>query len=738
MECSWTSPAIGFVIGSALSPTGGAQVPMFPDALEAVGGPVVGMAAADLDQDGDEDLVVVTGFAGYSHLGDPGVLVRENVGGGLFRTTRLRSLHEDPGGLAVADLDADGRVEIVVTLPNSNRLTVLRKSATGQFDEALYLAAGTAPRQITIADMTADGQPDLVVGPGWGGPLLVLPARQGGVFDPPHELFPGVSVRKFLCADLDGDALMDVMVISGCAVQIAHGLGTGAFGPWVPIPDPCWARDMRAIDLDGGGSLDLVIQTYSSRTYFSVLATGPRDYGPPHMEDALLVEDSPQEVGTMAVGDADGDGDDDLFMTDDHGNASVILNQSGTLFAVPRPAPTIAPVTTVLAVDFDGDGRADLATSGPMGEIDVSRSLPGAQLDSAFAPSSNGLAGETALGDVDGDGHLDLVSGTETGFELRRGDGNGAFDAPTQFDLSLPHSYPLTGLALADLDADGDLDLTAVTHGRVYVSRGDGSGGFGEASVRRSASGVGWVKSGDVNGDGFLDWVFLTPWGPSRIAVQFGNGQGGFHSLSEYPAPRHILYLDLADLDEDGRDDLVSVAGPLFAPNQVFVMYGHERGAERKTRRFQMNLDVGLVVAGDFDGDGHQDLALANSGSSSVGDRTVFLRGNGQGLLSPSPSLPPAEVLLVYGGVAGDLSGDGRDDLIVSPWYPYMQGIDQHSRSFEVYLSDPSGSWTARGRYLDSMALRGAYFTDVDQDGRIDLIRHGGGLRGALAVYLQR
>lgn len=739
MNCMATWSAIGFLLGGLATSAGAAQLPLFPDALEFVHGPVAGMAAADLDQDGDEDLVIVTGGAWPSSLEERGVLVRQNMGGGHFRTARLCSLHEAPGGVAVADLDGDGRVEIVVTLPNSNQVTVLRSSATGQFDEALLLAAGTAARQITIADVNADGRLDLVVGRGWGGPLLVLPARQPGVFDPPYELFPGLVVHKFLCADLDRDGRMDVMILSSGVVRIYHGLAGGAFGPWVRIPLPWWARDMRAIDLDGSGSLDLVIQTYSSRIFFSVLATGPRDYGTPHVEDALLMEYTPQEDGTMAVGDADGDGDDDVFMTDNAGNASVVLNERGSLSAMSRPAQTIAPVTSVLAADFDGDGRADLAAAGPTGEIDVSRSLRGGRLESAYAPFMPPRGANLAQGDVDRDGHLDLVLETATGFELRLGDGTGCFDAQVQFDLPLPNSNPLNDLALADLDADGDLDVTAVSWGgRVFVSRGDGSGGFGVASVQHSFTGGGWVKSGDVNGDGFLDWIFLEPWASARIAVQFGDGQGGFHPQTASPAPRSLSYLDVADFDEDGRDDLVSLVQLVYATDQVFVMYGHERGTVGRTRFFELGLDAHSLVTGDFDGDGHQDLALGYAGDATIGIGTVFMRGNGHGQLSPSPSLPPAEFKLGMDALAGDLSGDGRDDLVVRPWEPYLSKFYYQTTAFEVFLSDPSGSWTARGRYLDTQGGGDSFVADVDQDGRTDLIRYGGGPARNLAVYLQR
>lgn len=739
MKCLFTSAAIGLVLGGLSTSARAVQLPMFPDALEFVHGSVTAMVAADLDQDGDEDLVIVTGGAWPSHLEEPGVLVRQNMGGGRFRTTRLRSLHEPPGGVAVADLDGDGRVEIVVTLPNSNQVTVLRRSAIGPFDEAVLLAAGTAARQITIADVNADGRLDLVVGRGWGGPLLVLPARQPGVFDPPYELFPGVAVDKFQCADLDRDGRMDVMISSESAVRISHGSGGGAFGAWVPIPLPWTVRDVRAIDLDGSGSLDLVVQTNAASVYFSVLATGPRAYGPPHLEHAHLT-DFPLDTryGTMAVGDADGDGDDDLFIVGGWGDASVIHNASGTLLEVSRPAPTIIPVTSVLAADFDGDGRADLAASGPTGEIDVSRSLPGGRLESAIAPHSAPALGACAQGDVDRDGRLDLVLKTPTGFDLRLGDGTGCFETQYQFDLPLATLDSLNGLALADLDADGDLDVTGVSWGRVYVSRGDGSGGFGVASVQHSFTGGGRVKSGDVNGDGFLDWILLDPWASAHIAIQFGDGQGGFHPQTAYPAPRRMFRMEVADFDEDGRDDLVGLVEFPYETDQVCVMYGHDRGAVGRRRFFRLGLDANSLVAGDFDGDGHKDLALAYAGDATLGIGTVFLRGNGQGELLPSPSLPPSELTSSHGAFAGDLSGDGRDDLVVVSRQQYLPGFDEQSNAFEVFLSGPSGSWTDRGRYLDTQFAGSTFFADVDQDGRTDLIRYGFGLRGNLAVHLQR
>lgn len=176
-------------------------------------------------------------------------------------------------------------------------------------------------------------------------------------------------------------------------------------------------------------------------------------------------------------------------------------------------------------------------------------------------PHTHGLA----LGDVNGDGNLDLVTGNneDNDITVALGDGRGRFApaAGSPFAVA-PSPYPL---ALGDLNADGRLDIvstsTASASRAMTVLIGDSQGGFRRSEVALRTAQPWFVAVGDVNSDGKPDLV-ATHSESSPLTVLLGDGLGGFTESSGSPFDLgHAAWcVALVDLNRDGNADGLSTS----------------------------------------------------------------------------------------------------------------------------------------------------------------------------------
>ncbi len=363
----------------------------------------------------------------------------------------------------------------------------------------------------------------------------------------------------------------------------------------------------------------------TGRGNFSAVASGP-----------VLVGRSPYG---LAAGDIDGDGDlDFVTANDDFGRGhtvSICRNDGkGTFSTGPRVRVGAGPRCVALG-DVDGDGDLDLLTANRAANTVSVRLNDGA--GRFRAPARHAEPGvlfqpqSLALGDVDGDGDLDFVAGNGAGthaVSVRLNDGTGHFTAPARDSEPLVGSIPLS-VALADVDHDGDLDLLSANFGSgtVSVRLNDGRGRFSggvEADTPVGAEPLS-LAVGDVDGDGDLD--LLT----ANSAATSAAGSPGTYSVS--------VRLN------DGAGRFGAAATHPDMPLE--------------------NRPAGLTV-GDVDGDGDLDLLTANYGVGSGNTLSVRLN-DGAGRFAASISNPnPVVGSGPVGVMLGDVDGDGDLDFLAT------------------------------------------------------------------------
>src|SRR5262249_47329995 len=248
-----------------------------------------------------------------------------------------------------------------------------------------------------------------------------------------------------------------------------------------------------------------------------------------------------------------------------------------------------------------------------------------------------------AVGDFNGDGRIDVVTGdVNTGeVSLLLGLGDGTFQTARNFPVG---ALPI-GIAVGGFNGDGEFDVGTADQGSgglsVLLGRGDGT--FAPELRSSGGHGASFLVAADFNGDDRLD-LAVGSLSSGAVSVLLGNGDGTFQPEVLYATSGSApARLTVGDFNGDGHLD---IAAPNFASNSasngISILLGRGDGTFRleagdPTGGAPLNAPFG-VVAGDFNHDGHLDLAVNNSdnGSDSI---SVFL-GNGDGTFrSPGPLL---------------------------------------------------------------------------------------------------
>jgi hypothetical protein len=346
--------------------------------------------------------------------------------------------------------------------------------------------------------------------------------------------------------------------------------------------------------------------------------------------------------------------------------------------------PLGASVQNILAEDFNGDGKLDLAyvigcsptmgCNGPgtisilLGNGDGTFTAP-MTFASGLVTSDYPAGNDIIVGDFNRDGKLDLaVAGFCANMggpcvSILLGNGDGTLQTAVNYPaVGNEGSYEAFSVAAGDFNRDGTLDLAVEDiGGHVSILLGNGDGTFQApfsypTSVFMNPYPVS-VTIGDFNGDGKLD-LAIANFNSSTVAILLGNGDGTFQFPLDYATGKQPSNVLAEDLNGDGTLDLV-------AANQndstVSILLGNGDGTFRPRVDYSMPISPILMIAGDFDGDGKLDLAVA----AAVGNTVALLLGNGDGTFQTKTYGTGAWPRSV---AAGDFTGSGRLDLATANW----------------------------------------------------------------------
>ncbi|MCP4963860.1 MAG: hypothetical protein GY926_01350, partial [bacterium] len=422
-----------------------------------------------------------------------------------------------------------------------------------------FLSSGQAlgsgnSRSVVLGDVDGDGDLDIAVGNDGSANRIYLNAGAGTFTDSGQALGSGNS-RSLALGDVDGDGDLDLAVgnYSNQANRIYLNDGAGTFTDSGQALGSSNSYSTALGDVDGDGDLDLAVGNYSqaNRIYLN--------------DGAGAFTDSGLSLGSynsrsVALGDVDGDGDLDFAVANNSNANRIYLNDGAGAFTDSGQALGSAGSRSIALGDVDGDGDLDLAVGNGSGQGNriYLNDGAGAFTDSGQAIGS-GDSHSVALGDVDGDGDLDLAVVNYSG-EANRiylNDGAGAFTDSGQA-LGSGNSW---SVALGDVDGDGDLDFAVANYGQanhVYLNSLSGTWGVSDFADSGQALGSGssyGVALGDVDGDGDLDLAVGNSSGEAN-RIYLNDGTGTFTDSAQALGSGWSLAIALGDVDGDGDLDL--------------------------------------------------------------------------------------------------------------------------------------------------------------------------------------
>jgi hypothetical protein len=396
-------------------------------------------------------------------------------------------------------------------------VSVARGLGDGSFMPLVDYQAGAGPVSVAVGDFTSDGRPDLVVAANGGDVATLLPGIAGGFAQP--ATLPTPAPDALVAADVDGDGRLDIVTSDGV---VFAGLAGGGLAP--PINQGTFGHVVTVPDWTGDGIPDLVRDDTSTAAGGLTVLPG---IGNGTFGAQPISLPTPPTVEYLSSGDFDGDGHVDLaVMNSDPSQPTVLFGDGhGAVTATVTASVALKHGVGVVAADFNGDQRADLAATSGTGISGYPQSvqllLGGAGQTLAAAPvvTLGVPILRMAGGDVDHDGDPDLIvavpgpNGTQTtiGFSLvlLRNRGDGTFDQSPLADVPIWASGNATAvpgdMVITDVDGDGTADLVLLYGGRLEIWSLDG----GASAVRRAiyaySGGPAIVR--DLDGDGAAEIV---------------------------------------------------------------------------------------------------------------------------------------------------------------------------------------------------------------------------------------
>lgn len=628
-------------------------------------------------------------------------------------------VNDFPQGITAGDCNDDGIPDLLVSDQGSDDVTILRNIGSGGFAFLTSVAITAAPRAAVCGDFNKDNLTDIAAVSRSNGTLTIFKKKDTGGYTSLVTVPVGSQPNALAAKDLNEDGNLDVVVVNSKSntLTVLLGNGTGGFPLVNTIGLPASATlpvGIAVDDFNFDGHLDLAVAARGNGAPVVLIYLGHED-PVSHKADGTftlspIVVPSPPDPRAIASADLDGDNRPDIGILSTDSTVT-IYQATNTNGFQKLDTFNVRPNATGLSfADLDGNTFKDLAlTFSDTNSVQVLFATGPAQFPSADGTASNIVvnplgkaAARSSLTD-EGLPITDLLSTNAT---------TGALESIGMADPGTVAISPLLALQappqdvlLADMNGDTIPDAVVVGSGKkgleLSILPGNATGGYDPAPSDAATCGDGVAEGTELCDDGNLK-----------------SGDG----CSKLCAPelgRHIYSLAAADVNGDGKQDLVAVAGM----GDLIVLLGDGAGRFTSVQKLQRVRSKTGALVGDFNGDGFPDIVVMPRSHSVKG--LSLLENDGTGLFTTT-TIPISNKLGTQ-MLAADLDRNGFLDIAIST-------VDK-APGIAVLLNDGTGTMTNVGTVAAPKGINKLAAADFDEDGWLDLLATFSGTKQSALMF---
>jgi len=740
-----------------------------------------GSAVGDLDGDGKPDVVVTNG------VGDSSVSVFRNTSSGgviSFAAKIDFRTNYGPYSVAIGDLDGDGKPDLAIANNGSNYITLYKNTSTPgniSFSKRMDLAVGTNPYGIAIGDLDKDGKAELVVSTeGSSSALWVI--KNTSVpdtfsFGSPVSYASLAGAFTLAIGDLDGDGSPDIAATGGYpgAILTLRNISSPnnlAFDAPKNFEAGNYTVDVSIRDLDGDTKPELVAANRFGNTV-SVLKN-KSTVGFIDFEEHI---DYPVGEAPLiaAIADLDGDGRPDIITANSSSDKiSILKNMIGDSVAplISSFTPATGTIGSVVkikgknftgatslrfggidAVSFTVDSATGISATvgkGASGNLTITTNF-GTATDSNFIYTgpliysfnpTNGVAGDSILihgvnftgvtgvsfGGVlassfliKSDTIIEAILGSGASGDVAIVSVNGNTSLPGFGYGGKPVIYSFSPMA-------GPVGSTVIINGNNFNASPDGNIVY-FGPVRATVSGATAsqlqvvVPAGAVYDPISVTANFLTAYSSLPFSVNFPDGDSAmsmnsFTVAGNFNTGNYPVSVSVSDLDQDGKPDLIT-ANSLANTISILQNNGAPGSFSFKVKiDLPTGIDPKYIAVGDLNGDGKPDIVVSDFNSGDSGYVSIFKNTSQNGVISFEPALNIQTGNGSLGVSIADMNQDGKPDILVT---------SGNSGFFSILINTSAGSgplsFAPKYDYNSSLFHPdNLTVADLDNDGKPDIV----------------
>ncbi|MEK7263930.1 MAG: FG-GAP-like repeat-containing protein [Bacteroidota bacterium] len=718
-------------------------------ATVTVGNAPRGITHGDIDNDGDEDLIVA------NNLGNS-VSVVTNNGSGSFTETTVISIGNLTNDVAVDDMNGDGALDILVSIASTSSVLVYANNGTGGFPSSQSVSCGSTPDAITTGDFDGDGDIDFVVLNTGASSRTIALNNGNGTFATSTSNIGNV-LWGITNGDFDGDSDIDFMITSTNEnLAVLSPNAAGVFTTGSNFATGITPRELASSDFDNDNDLDIIIANEGSNSVSVLKNNGSGSF------TGSTISINGTGPRALTVADLDGDGDLDFAVTNITSNIVSILkniNAKVTAISPAQNALNVSPsanvevtFNTALTTSSLNDTTSFIVSGSVSGRHRGSFSFSGGNTVATFNPTNDFKNGEVVtvnvssnvkdntntsvqsfvsqftimnvastgkfateeiyatgygpnslfVSDIDGDGDGDIAVANlyDDTLSILINNGNGTFDDRVSYTTGTqPHT-----IFISDIDGDGDGDLIVANEQAASVSifKNNGNGTLA-AKVDYITGGQPQVFVSDVDGDGDGD-IVTSNFTSNSVSILMNNGDGIFAVKVDFTTGGNPESPFICDIDNDGDND---IATSNWSGNSISILKNNGDGTFATKIDYPAGNNPTGMYFSDIDSDGDADIAVASYGDNLI---SVF-KNNGDGSFATKVDYitdsAPVKTFLT------DIDGDGDNDLI---------GALPEDSSVAIYKNTGNGTFEPKVNYLQDKAPICLSVVDIDNDGDGDVV----------------